>query len=228
MRASLFFFAAVHAVALLTMLLLLRPGMDVAAFSALERARYVAENAHAWRLGWLPWQLSALSDLWVSVAFWRWARARELADARRFAGWALALFVVSAVPEQWAEASLVTSFVDSAANAAHGGLAAWQRDWAIYAAATGAWANFGYTVMTYYWMRCASCLLGRAVWPAWLERVLLTGFAVAGALTCMATLVASDTAMGAWFSAAGAVNGVAFPALIVWSLVLFRGLGPTR
>jgi hypothetical protein len=85
MRASLLFFAAVHAVALLTMLLLLRPGMDAATFSALERARYVAENAQAWRLGWLPWQLSALSDLWVSAAFWRaalrWLGARAV---RRF------------------------------------------------------------------------------------------------------------------------------------------------
>jgi hypothetical protein len=82
--------------------------------------------------------------------------------------------------------------------------------------------------MTYCWMRCASCLLGRAVWPAWLERALLAGFVVSGALTCMATLIASDTALGAWFSAAGAANGVAFTALIVWSLVLFRRLGPTR
>lgn len=209
------------------MLLLLRPGMDVAAFSVLERARYVAENAQAWRLGWLPWQLSALSDLWVSVAFWRWARRSELADAQRFAGWALALFVVSAVPEQWAEASLVTSFVDSAASAAHGGPASWQRDWAVYAAATGVWANFGYTAMTYCWMRCARCSLGRPVWPAWLERPLLAAFVVSGALTCMATLIASDAAMGVWFSAASAVNGIAFPSLIAWSLVLFRRLGST-
>jgi hypothetical protein len=224
MRASLLFFAVVHALALVTMLVLLRPGMDAAAFSVLERARYVAAHAQAWRLGWLPWQLSALSDVWVSVAFWRLARRRGAAAARRIAGFGLALFVVSALPEQWAEAQLVTSFID----AASGDLSAWQRKWALYAALTGVWANLGYTVMTYCWMRCARISLGRPVLAPWLERALLGTFVVSGALTGMATLIAGDATTGAWFMAASAANGLAFPSLIVWSLLLVKQISAGR
>lgn len=224
MRAALLFFAFIHAVALATMLLLLRPGMDVAAFSLAERARYVATHGSAWRWGWLPWQLSALSDLWVSMAFWRWAARRADGGARRLAAWALALFVVSAVPEQWAELQLVTSFIDEA----RGELSAWQRSWALYAAMTGVWANFGYTIMTYCWMHCARRLLGRPVLAPWLEWALVGAFVAAGALTGVATWVDDQLTMGAWFTAAGAVNGLAFPALIVWSLLLLKQLASAR
>lgn len=220
MRASLWFFAAVHALALVTMLLLLRPGMDIAAFSVAERARYVSEHALAWRLGWLPWQLSALSDAWVSWAFWRWAAQQGNGAARRFAGAALVLFVVSALPEQWAEGHLVTSFIDAARGDPH----EWQRRWALYAALTGVWANLGYTVMTWCWLKCARLLLGRPVLPAALERSLIGAFVVSGALTAMATLVADEASRGAWFTASSAVNGVDFPALVVWSLLLVRKL----
>jgi hypothetical protein len=224
MRASLWFFAAIHALALVTMLVLLRPGMDVAAFSLAERAGYVATHAFAWRLGWLPWQLSALSDLWVSFEFLRWADQRGEPQARRLARWALGLFVFSAVPEQWAEAHLITSFVD----AAGGDLGAWQRSWALYASLTGVWANLGYTVMTYCWLKCARILLGRAVVAPWLERALLGAFVVSGVLTGVATIVASEATMGAWFTAASAFNGVAFPALVVWSLLLVKQLSSRR
>lgn len=223
-RLSLQFFAVVHALALVTMLVLLRPGMDVAAFSVAERARYVVEHASAWRWGWLPWQLSALSDLWVSIAFWRWAARRGDASARRLTACALGLFLVSALPEQWAEGQLVTSFI----AAARGDLSSWQRQWALCAALTGVWANLGYTVMTYCWMKCAARLRGRSVLAPWLERALLSAFVVAGAFTGMATLIAGDATMGAWFAAASAVNGLAFPSLIVWSLLLAKQLPSVR
>jgi hypothetical protein len=223
MRASLWFFASIHALALVTMLVLLRPGMDVAAFSVSERAQYVADHARAWRLGWLPWQLSALSDLWVSFAFWRLAVRRRAAEARRVAAWALVLFAASAAPEQWAEAHLVTSFVAEARR----NPSDWQQSWTLYAALTGVWANLGYTVMTYCWMKCASLLLGRSVLLPRLELGLLGAFVVSGLLTGMATMLASDATVGAWFTAASAVNGIAFPALIVWSLLLVRRLSQT-
>ena len=53
-----------HGAAMLGMVLFLLPGMpgggveDVAA-----RAAYIAEHPWRWRLGWLGWQLTALSDL---------------------------------------------------------------------------------------------------------------------------------------------------------------------
>jgi hypothetical protein len=251
MRAPIVFFALAHAFALATMALLLRPGMDAAAFSVAERAAYVASHPLAWRLGWLPWQLSALSDLWLSIAIWR----SSTPSAQRPARAALALFVVSAVPEQWAEAMLAWDLPSRVAA----GPEAWQRDWALYAAVTGVWANWGYTAMTYCWMRCAARMVARPVWPkrwenallgtfvvsgglyCWMrcaarmvarpvwpkrwENALLGTFVVSGGLTGVATLLASPSAVGAWFSAAGVANGVAFPALVAWSLTLYRRLG---
>lgn len=197
------------------MVALLRPGVDPG-LPVAERASYVATHAGAWRLGWLPWQLAALGNFWVSIAFWRSAAE---AGSRRAATWALGWFVIAAVPEQWAEAMLVTSFVDAATS----DVATWARDWSLYAGLTGVWANLAYTVMVGCWMQCARQLYGRAVVPRSLELGLLGAFVLSGVLTLCS--VVTDTSQALWFRAASAVNGVAFPALILWSLVLWRRIG---
>jgi hypothetical protein len=214
--ASVVFFVVTHVVALATMALVLRPGMDPSAFTPAERMAFVAASPWAWRLGWLPWQLSALSDVAVCLSLWAWARRRADLTAVRWALAALALDLVSAIPEQWAEAMLVTSFVTDAGGA---DLAAWSRDWALYAAVTGVWANGGYTLMTGAWMMIARRLLGGSVAPWPLEVTLLALFTLSGALTLLSTLASGD-AIGTWFMAASAVNGIAFPALTLWMIVL--------
>jgi hypothetical protein len=218
-RGALLAFALTHGLGLATMALVLRPGMDPLAFSAAERAAYVAAHAHAWWLGWLPWRLAALGNLWLGVELWRWAQRAENAAARRSALLALCWVVIAAVPEQWAEWHLVTTFVTSAG----GDIKKWSRDWSLYAGLTGVWANWGYTIATGYWMRCVSQMRQRSAMPVWLERAMLAAFTLAGALTLGAAL-AGETSAGIWFAASGAVNGFAFPALIVWSLLLFRQL----
>ena len=54
-RAALASFAcaAIHIVAGMLMLLLLRPGLPL--FPVGERAAYLAEHAAAWRVGWASW-----------------------------------------------------------------------------------------------------------------------------------------------------------------------------
>src|SRR5688572_8797107 len=61
-----------HAVAMASMALLLLPGMPGGpqADDAL-RVRYIAEHPWLWRLGWFPWQVTALSDLLLAVALVR-------------------------------------------------------------------------------------------------------------------------------------------------------------
>jgi hypothetical protein len=217
-RRALAFFALSHVLALAGMLGLLLPGVDPGRFSVAERAGYVASHAWVWRLGWLPWQLSALSNLWVCVALWRWSAQAGVARAQRAAGWALAWFVIAAIPEQWTELLLVTSFVDAAKNHSP----AWARDWALYAGLTGCWANLGYTLMVGGWMSCARRLCPRAVAPRWLELSLLGGFVLSASLTWCS--LSAEAAPG-WFRAASAANGLAFPALIGWSLALWRRIG---
>jgi len=70
-RALIFTFL-IHAVAMLSMALLLLPGMPgggVADDAA--RIRYIAQHPWLFRLGWIPWQLTALSDLLLAVALLR-------------------------------------------------------------------------------------------------------------------------------------------------------------
>ncbi len=70
-RALIVCFIA-HGLAMLSMAALLLPGTpgglhsDVAA-----RMAYVAAHPWLWRLGWLPWQLTALSDLLLAWALLR-------------------------------------------------------------------------------------------------------------------------------------------------------------
>src|SRR5262245_40998567 len=88
-RALLFTMAA-HLTAMVTMALFLLPGVPGGADTdAAARAAYIAERPLLWRLGWLPWQLTALSDLLLGLAlvFTKWIPKLP-------ALWALALTLV--------------------------------------------------------------------------------------------------------------------------------------
>jgi hypothetical protein len=70
-RALLFTIVA-HIMAMVSMALLLLPGMPGG--NPLEaRITYLATNTWLWRLGWFPWHLSALSDLLLAIALLRTA-----------------------------------------------------------------------------------------------------------------------------------------------------------
>src|SRR5947207_12779259 len=86
----------IHALAILAMLLCLLPGLpggpteDISA-----RAAHVAVHPWLWRLGWIPWHLSALIDLVTAIALMRtpWIA--------RLPAWLTLLVTLSAViPEQ--------------------------------------------------------------------------------------------------------------------------------
>lgn len=70
-RALLFTFV-IHGVGMLSMALLLLPGMPGAGTADdHERIRYIASHPWLWRLGWLPWGLTALSDLLIAIGLLR-------------------------------------------------------------------------------------------------------------------------------------------------------------
>jgi hypothetical protein len=75
-RALLFSFC-IHGIAMLAMLFFLLPGLPGGPNESAARMTYVANAPWLWRLGWFPWQLTALSDLLVSLALlrmrWRFA-----------------------------------------------------------------------------------------------------------------------------------------------------------
>ena len=70
---------ALHGVAMLTMLALLLPGMPGGGVAdPMARVAYIAASPLRWRLGWLPWQLTAASDVLLGIALVRAPRIPRL------------------------------------------------------------------------------------------------------------------------------------------------------
>src|SRR5579871_6123364 len=99
-RVLLFAFV-IHGMAMLSMLCFLLAGMPGGPHDSIARMRYVASYPWLWRLGWFPWQLTALSDFLVSLAILRtkWRFSALLT---------LLLVVVGIVPDQMGQVLWMT------------------------------------------------------------------------------------------------------------------------
>jgi len=162
---ALLFNFAIHGVALLGMALLLLPMMPGGSGGA-DAARITLIAQHPWRfrLGWLPWQLCAVADLWLAVAM---LRARWLPRA---GAWAVLLFTaVAVVPDQYAQLVWVTRGVELARADA----AAYLRFEAETFPLTAGWGALFYTLAALGWTYCFaragtwSRLLGVLSVPLW-------------------------------------------------------------
>src|SRR5690349_18896476 len=72
-RALLFTFV-IHAVGMVSMVLCLLPGIPGGGnVGVAGRAGHIAYHPWLWRIGWVPWQLTALSDLLLGLALVRTA-----------------------------------------------------------------------------------------------------------------------------------------------------------
>src|SRR5256885_9198758 len=72
LEASLLFNFQIHAVAMVSMAVLLLPGMPGGGVADdAQRVAYIAHHPWLWRLGWLPWQATALADLLLAGALVR-------------------------------------------------------------------------------------------------------------------------------------------------------------
>ncbi len=108
---------AIHAVAMLSMALLLLPGLPGGSSEEVsQRIAYLADHSWRWRLGWFPWQLCALIDLLTGVALlctpWvpRWPAAITVL-----------VTVAALVPDQTGQALWVTRGVELARDARDSG-----------------------------------------------------------------------------------------------------------
>lgn len=238
--AAMAFFLVVHALALVAMGAILMRGIgpagDVASF---ERAHFIAANPWLWRLGWLPWQLCALSDLLVCVLLMDWTRVRG------GFGWAcvsLVLVLAAAIPEQWSEWRMITEQVQVAAAVVRGEapIAAHAELEQHLLIVTGSFSATVYVLMTGAWMlaiRSASRAVAppagrgnqsavdqrRGAWPGWLALALLLVFLGACASNWLGQIPGDDAA--SWYAVASACNGIAFPGLIAWTLYYTGWLG---
>ena len=141
-------FELTHALSLLAMIVLLLPGLSPH-FSLDARVHYVTEHVTSWRIGWISWQLSALSDAWLSFALLAWTRATGARAAGRWALAALPLLVLALVPDQYAEVRLITDFTHATASAA------WLEQLREHMRLSGIWACLAYTSMTACWIRAS-------------------------------------------------------------------------
>jgi hypothetical protein len=117
LEASLLFNFLIHAVAMVSMALLLLPGMPGGGVADdASRVGYIAAHPWLWRLGWAPWQLTALADLVLGVAL-----VRTSWVPRGPAVLTVALTLAAIVPDQLGQLLWITRGVDLAREAVRTG-----------------------------------------------------------------------------------------------------------
>lgn len=207
LERALLFGLVMHAVAMLAMATALAPMLP----GGPERdvmARAAALAASPWRarLGWIPWQLCALGDLWIGVAL---VRVRWIPRA---AAWASLLFTVAAVaPDQWGELQWDGALVALAAEALR------TRDAAAFSVAestafhaTAGWGALLYSLAALGWTAAFS---GAGTWRPWLTRLSFPLWATTlGA--ALATLAPTSLRPPAQWIAAG--NALGFAMMLPW------------
>ncbi len=139
-----------HAAAMGSMALLLLPGMPGSSNLLAARVAYIATNSSLWRLGWLPWQITALSDLLIAVAL-----LRTVWIPRRAAIFVVITTLVAFLIEQPGEFSWITQGIALAQTAFQtGDLAPYmQFESQIYLQIAG-WAAAIYTIAACGWSWC--------------------------------------------------------------------------
>jgi len=141
----------VHGLAMLSMALLLArilPGGGEP--DPVVRVAEIAAHPWRFRVGWFPWQLCALVDLWLALAL---VRTRWIPKLPAVA--VLVLTLAAIVPDQYAQALWITRGVDlarAATNAAD--LSRYLTFEAEVFKLTAAWGAFLYTLAALGWTAC--------------------------------------------------------------------------
>lgn len=170
------------------------------------RVRSIAEHPWLFRIGWLPWQLCAVADLWLAIAF---VRVRWIPKWGSLA--VLVLTIAAVIPDQYAQAVWITRGVELAREA--GTLAGLSRYLAFEGPTfvlTAAWGAVLYTIAAIAWTVC--------LWRARLLSRLLLAVSCA-AWTIMLFVTTVLLVPPAWRISPEAVaggNAVGFLLLEVW------------
>jgi hypothetical protein len=211
-RALLFTIAA-HLLAMATMALLLLPGVPGGTpATALERASYVASHAWRWRLGWFPWQVTALSDLLLA---WALVRTAWIPKGPAVAG--LLMTVLAVCVEQPNELRWITTGVELAREAVRIGnvgafLAFEERTFRM----TSLWAATFYTIAAIFW---SWALAAAGAWSRLLTVLSIVTWSLL-LYICVAPLLPGDLTPGAKAIAAG--NAAAFILMMLWFVLVTK------
>jgi hypothetical protein len=202
-----------HGAAMVAMALLLAPMLPGGGtLDDAARVTMIAEHPLRFRLGWLPWHVTALSDLLLALAFLR------TSWVPRGPAWlVLALTVAALVPDQGSQLYWVTAGVEAAQRSVAAG------DPASYLALearlfplTAAWAALLYTLGAIGW---CWCLAAGGAWSRGLGRlsVLLWGLFL---LITTAPLLPPGMRPPAALVAAG--NALGFALMELWFFLVIE------
>jgi hypothetical protein len=195
---ALVFTIAAHALGMLSMALLLPglPGGTTADDAA--RMAYVAAHPWFWRLGWFPWQLTAVSDMVLAVALLRTPGVPRVAAVAT-----LVVTLAAIVPDQYGQIAWMTKGI-ALASAEPASYLAYEhhifRSTAVYGALLYTIGALGWT-----W-----CLVAARIWSRTLTRLSIVLWplfflaALGPIIDLHAKLVAAANALGfvllqAWF-----------------------------
>jgi hypothetical protein len=218
LEASLLLNFVIHAVAMVSMAMLLMPampggGVDVGAL----RAAYLAEHPWLWRAGWLPWQLTALADLLLAVAL-----VRTKWVPRKPALITLGLTIAAIVPDQLGQALWITRGVAVATEAMRTG------DFSHYLAfeantfrMVGIYGCIGYLLGALGW---SWCFAAAGTWSRRLTLLSVAAWGTFGAAIVM-FFVPAGPAGPAWVSF---LNGLGFVLLLWWLAEVTEQVVPAR
>lgn len=147
LEGALLFTFVIHGVSMLSMALLLLPGMPGGGTADdAVRVRYIADHPWLWRLGWFPWQLTALSDLLLAVGLLRTPWIPRLPALLT-----LAFTVAAVVPDQAGQIAWMTRGIDLARAGDLDAYRTYERrifEW------TAVWGGTFYTIGALGWTWC--------------------------------------------------------------------------
>lgn len=155
-RALLLTFV-IHGIAMLAMALLLLPGMPTGARDDAARIAYIASHPWRWRLGWLPWQLTALSDLFLGYALIRTTWVPRLPAVLTFL-----VTIAAVIPDQMGQIAWITRGIALAQAGDGAQYLAYEARIFVW---TAAWGTLLYTAGAVGW---TWCFIAARVWRPWL------------------------------------------------------------
>lgn len=196
-----------HAAAMLSMALLLLPGMPGGgSLDDTIRVAYIAEHPWLWRLGWLPWQITALSDLLLALALLRTSWIPRLP-----ASFVMLMTLVAVLIEQPGEFRWTTQGVTLAQVALQNGdLADYLRFEANIYLQVAAWAAMFYTITAFGW---TWCFAGAGTWNRRLTGLSIVTWGLLLAVS-VTPLLPEGYRPGNGLIAAG--NALGFVLLLAW------------
>lgn len=170
LERSLLFTFVIHGVAMASMALLLLPGMPGGGTADdAARIRHIAQHPWLWRLGWLPWQLTALSDLLIGIGLLRTSWIPRLPAAVT-----MLLTLAAVIPDQAGQVCWMTRGIELAQAGDRAAYLAYEArifEW------TAVWGGTLYTAGALGWTWCfaaagtwsgALTAVSAVLWPLFL------------------------------------------------------------